>query len=141
LVKGDILALNGRRGPGLFRLLMDSPTPRIEVDMSSAEVVETNGLVDIKLVRTGDVSAPFTVNWATDGGTAQPGLDFVAAAGGVTFGVGEYDHSISLQLLDNALPDGDRTVRLRVTIPNGASLPAASFTILYEDLVFFPCDW
>jgi hypothetical protein len=138
LVKGDILAVNGRRGSGLFRLLIDSPTPRIEVDMSSAEVVETNGLVDIKLVRTGDVSAPFTVNWATEGGAAQPGLDFVAAGGSVTFGVGESDHSISLRLLDNALLDGDRTARLRVTLPNGVSLPAASFTILNDDLGFVP---
>jgi hypothetical protein len=104
--------------------------------MSSATVVETNGLVNITLVRTGDVSAPFTMNWVTDGGTAQPGLDFVAAGGSVPFGVGEYDHSISLRLLDNALPDGDRTVRLRVTLPNGASLPAASFTILNDDLAF-----
>ena len=34
--------------------------------------------------------------------------------------------------------DGDRTVRLRVTLPNGASLPAASFRILNDDLGFVP---
>jgi hypothetical protein len=62
----------------------------------------------------------------------------VAASGSVTFGVGESDHAISLRLLDNASPDGDRTVRLRMTLPNGASLPAASFTILNDDLGFVP---
>ncbi|MSU64499.1 MAG: hypothetical protein EXS31_19275, partial [Pedosphaera sp.] len=138
LVKGDVLAVNGQHGSGLLRLRMDVPTPRIEVDASSAYVIETNGLVSVKLVRTGDVSAPFTVNWATDGGTAQPGVDFVATSGSVTFGAGESDHSISLRLLDNAFPDGDRTVRLRVTLPNGESLPAASFTILNDDLGFVP---
>ena len=46
----------------------------------------------------------------------------MADGGSVTFGVGESDRSISLRLLDNALLDSDRTVRLRVTLPNGASL-------------------
>jgi hypothetical protein len=72
--------------------------------------------------------------------TERIGLDFVAAGGSVTFGVGGSDHSISLRLLDNAVLDGDRTVRLRVTIPNGASLPAASFTILNDELGFVPGD-
>ncbi|MSU62764.1 MAG: hypothetical protein EXS31_10270 [Pedosphaera sp.] len=138
LVKGDVLAVNGQHGSGLLRLRMDAPTPRIEVDASSAYVVETNGLVSVKLVRNGDISAPFTVNWATDGGSALPGVDFVTTSGSVTFGVGESDHSISLRLLDNAFPDGDRTVRLRVMLPNGESLPAVSFTILNDDLGFVP---
>ena len=37
-----------------------------------------------------------------------------------------------------ALLDGDRSVRLRVTLPNGALLPATSFTILNDDLGFVP---
>lgn len=134
----DAMTVSGQRRPGLARLLVNSPAMRIEVDESSAEVLETNGLVSVQLVRTGDTSAPFTVNWATEGGAAQAGADYEPASGSVTFGVDESEKTISLRLLDNTEIDDDHRVKLRLTTPAGSSLPAVSFTIQNDDLGFVP---
>ena len=134
----DAATVNGQRGPGLARLLVNAPAVRIEVDESSTELLETNGLATVQLVRTGDTSAPFTVNWATEGGTAQAGVDYLPSSGSVTFGIDESEKTISLRLLDNTESDGDHSVKLRLASPGGSDLPAVSFMIRNDDLGFTP---
>src|SRR4029079_7192511 len=100
----------------------------------------TNGLVTVQLVRTGDTSVPFTVNWATDGGTARAGADYEPASGCVTFGIDESEKTIALRLLDNTELDDNHSVKLGLTTPAGSSLPAVSFNTQNDDLGFVPGD-
>jgi uncharacterized delta-60 repeat protein len=134
----NVTTVNGQRSPGLARMLLNSPAVWIEVDENSPRVVETNALVTVQLVRTGDTSAPFTVNWATEGGTARAGEDYEPASGTLTFGIDESEKTIALRLLDNNELDDDRSVKLRLTTPAGSSSPAVSLTIQNDDLGFVP---
>jgi hypothetical protein len=81
-----LMSVNGQPGLGVARLQLNLPNPRIEVDAGSAQVLETNGVVNLTLVRTGNTTAPFTVLWETSGGTADPGVDYQPGAGTLTFG-------------------------------------------------------
>ena len=138
LIKGDIGSVNGIPAPGLGSLLINGGSPPVTIDPASTQVRETNGPVNLTLVRTGNNSDPYTVNWATDGGTALPGVDFLAASGTVTFAPNQSDHAISLQLLDNQKLDGDRSARLRLTTLDGTVLPSVTFFISNDDLGFVP---
>jgi hypothetical protein len=138
LIKGDIAVVNGIPAPRLARLLVNGGSPPVTIDPASVQVLETNGLVNITLVRTGNTSDAYTVNWATEGGTALPGVDFVAGSGTITFAPNQSDQSISLQLLDNQTLESDRTVRLRLTTLDGTVLPSVTFFILNDDLGFVP---
>lgn len=138
LVTGDAMTVNGQGAPGPVWLVMDTPSPRLEVDAGSASLGETNGWVSVKLVRPGDTSAPLTVHWATADGTARAGVDFVAASGTVTFNPGERQQTLALQLLDNAEPDEDRELRLRLTEAGGSALPDVALAIVNEDPGFVP---
>lgn len=138
LLKGDIGSVNGMPGAGLGRLLINGGSPPVSIDPASTLVLETNGFVNVTLVRSGNTSSAYTINWATDGGAALPGVDFLEASGTVTFASGESDHTISLQLLDNQKLDGERTVRLRLTTPDGTVLPSVTFVISNDDLGFVP---
>ncbi len=138
LIRGDIAAVNGISAVRLGRLLLNGGSPPVVIDPGSAEIRETNGLVTLTLVRTGNNSEAYTVNWATDRGTALPGVDFLAASGTVTFAPGESTHAISLQLLDNQELDADRTVRLSLTARDGAVLPSVTFIIVNDEIGFLP---
>jgi hypothetical protein len=136
LLQGDFSAVNGQPRPGLARLLLNESGPRVVLDETAPNPAETNGNVRIRLVRTGDNTAPFTVNWTTDGGTARAGVDYITASGTVTFPANEAEQEIVLALLDNGQIDDDRTVRLRLTTPAGASLPPVDVAIAENDLGF-----
>ena len=140
LVAGNVDMPNGQPRRGLAKLAVNVPTPRVEVDAASAVVPENGGKVPVKLVRCGDNAQPFTVTWRTEGGTAQPGSDYLPASGTVTFAANQSVATIELELRDNPLPDGDRTIRLRVepTEPGAPAMPEVELTIANDDLGFLP---
>lgn len=136
LISGDIVTVNGTPIGGLGRLLLNEAPPPVTVDPGSAQLLETNAIVNLTVVRTGPTSGPYTVNWATENGTALAGLDFQHASGTVLFAPGQSTQPIPLQLLDNQRFDGFRTLRLRLTTPEGTVLPTATVTIANDDLGF-----
>ncbi len=132
--------VNGQPRVGLTRLLVKAPLPRFEVDLPSAMVPENGGKVPITLLRCGTNTEPITVAWQTAGGTARPGVDYLPASGTLTFPTNESVATIELELLDNSLPDEDRTVRLRLQgpPPENQPYPVVELTIANDDLGFLP---
>jgi hypothetical protein len=140
LAAGAVLLPNGQPRRGLAKLVVNVPTPRVEVGATSAIVPENGGKAPVKLVRCGDNPQPFTVTWRTEGGTARPGRDYVPASGTLTFAANQSVATIDLELLDNAVADADRTIRLHVgsTEPGAPALPVVELTIANDDLGFRP---
>jgi len=130
--------VNGQPRIGLARLLVKAPLPRFEVDLASAIVPENGGKVPIKLLRCGTNTEPITVTWQTEGGTAKPGVDYLPASGTLTFPANESVATIGLEVLDNAVLDEDRTVRLRLQgpPPENQPYPVVELTIHNDDLGF-----
>ncbi|MBM3882431.1 MAG: hypothetical protein FJ387_22360 [Verrucomicrobia bacterium] len=127
--------VNGQWRASLARLLVEAPLPRFEVDAASARVPENAGQAPISLLRCGPNTEPITVTWRTEGGTARPGVDYVPASGTVTFPADESTATVELEVLDNAVPDADRTVRLHFegAPPSNLEYPPVELTILNND--------
>jgi hypothetical protein len=136
LLSGSFTAVNGHARPNIARLLVHSPPSPVVLDDTTLGVLETNGIVQVKLLRTGETSAPLTVDWNTDGGSARFGIDYVPAAGKLTFQIDQSELYLLLSLLDNPEPAGDRTLRLRMATQAGIDLPPVDLTILEDDLGF-----
>jgi hypothetical protein len=110
------------------------------VDRATAWAPENGGKIPIKLLRCGTNTEPVTVTWRTEGGTAKPGVDYLPASGTLTFAAHESVASIELEVFDNAVPDADRTVRMRLQGPPPSSqeYPPIELTIVNDDLGFLP---
>jgi sugar lactone lactonase YvrE len=81
--------------------------------------------VTVSITRSGDLSAPACVGYATSGGTATPGSDYVPASGKIVFAPGQATDSFPVQLLADGTADPAETIGLQLT---GATGPAALST-------------
>jgi len=105
------------------------------VNFSSAVYTRAENAIDgvatITVARSGDVNSTMTVEFATTfGGTAVPGLDYVPTNSVVTFLPGEIARNVKVQLVNNTVVQGDRTVNLVLRNPVGAFLFSPSLAVL-----------
>ena len=84
------------------------------VQFSSATygAIEDIGTLNISLVRSGGSAGSLTVNYATGGGTATAGQDYMPASGTVTFADGETSKTFGILIVDDATTEPDETVAL-----------------------------
>jgi hypothetical protein len=73
------------------------------------------------------------LNWATNDGSAKSGQDYLAAAGKLTFGVGETSKTFSINTLNDALYDPTRTFSVALTATANTLLGASSATVTVTD--------
>ena len=83
-------------------------------------------------------SVPLVVAYSIGGGTATPGVDYVAVAGAnITFAPGSTSQNITLQLIGDTLQEGDEYFGASFQlIYNGTvqSTATANITILDDDV-------
>jgi len=94
----------------------------IQFTLSSYQVTEGVGTATITVRRTGDTSAPATVQFATSNGSATAGLDYVATNGTLTFPAGQITATFTVSILGDALCDGDETVNLTLSNPSSGNV-------------------
>ncbi len=81
----------------------------------------SDGLATIYVVRTGNVSAAVSVNFATSNGTGSAGRDYTATSGTLSFPTGQLTETFNVTLLDDPGASGStRTVNLALSQPGGA---------------------
>lgn len=102
-------------------------------------VRESDGAATITVRRTGPTNTVVSVEYATADGTAVAGQDYQPAAGTLVFEAGVTEQRFEVPVLNNNRVDGDRTVRLALTNPQGGAvlgrLGSALLTILDDDRV------
>ena len=99
---------------------------------SSAPESQSPG-ISVSLSQTSSV--PITVNYRVIGDTASSN-DYVLPPGPMTFDPGDWAKSLPLSIKDNSLPEPDRTIRLALYDPIGATLDGIkihTYTILDDD--------
>ena len=99
---------------------------------SSAPESQSPG-ISISLSQTSAV--PITVNYRVIGGTASSN-DYALPPGPMTFNPGEWAKSLPLSINDNSIPQPNRTIRLALYDPIGATLDGIkihTYTILDDD--------
>jgi hypothetical protein len=119
----------GARTSAVLKILDDEDTVQFA---AAAYRVAEGGTATITLERSGTIGT-FVVGFATAPGTGQAGVDYVTAAGSVTFGPGVRSRTFSVRTIANTVDEGDRTVTLMlnlVSAPPGADLGDLSTTTL-----------
>jgi hypothetical protein len=87
--------------------------------------------VTINVIRSGDVSGPTTVSYATADGTASAGSDYTAASGTLTFAAGETAKSFSVTIKpDNVYEGVAETFTVALSDPTGGAVLAGPSSML-----------
>ncbi|HTL55238.1 MAG TPA: Calx-beta domain-containing protein [Candidatus Limnocylindrales bacterium] len=143
-------------GDTTFNLNLVNPSPGSQlVPPSSATVTITNDLAGlsfsspaysvnengvsalITVVRSGFTTNTVSVDYLTSDGTGKAGVNYRSVSGTFTFTNGETVKTFSVPVIDNGVPDGDRTVLVSLRNPVGKGVvvapSAATLTIVETD--------
>lgn len=100
-------------------------TSSVAVASASYSVNEAAGTVGVRLVRSGDPSTAFTVNFSTANGTAIAGTDYTAQSSvPVSFAVNQLEATVPVSILNVAGFQADRAFTVSLSSPSGATLGA-----------------
>ncbi|HEY0170384.1 MAG TPA: Calx-beta domain-containing protein [Pyrinomonadaceae bacterium] len=102
------------------------------------EVNESAGQVVLTVVRSGDLSAPSTVSYATSDGTANEVSDYTLTLGTLGFAAGEVEKSFPVLVTNDVFAEPQETFNVTLSAPDGAALDApaaAAVAILQSDTV------
>lgn len=98
----------------------------------SVNVSQSNALITVLFAGSGHGTG--AVDFATGGGTATAGVNYVATNGTLVFAVGVISNSFNVQVLDDGLSQSTQTVNLALLNPRGFALlgnpSAATLTII-----------
>jgi hypothetical protein len=119
--------------------LVSAPQPVLTgVALASASLTarESDATLAVNVTRTGDLSGPTTVSYATSDYTAVAGSDYVATSGTLTFAPGEATKSFNVAVSQDNLYEGDEALTVTLSNPTGGALlagPASAFVTIDDD--------
>jgi len=119
----------------------------VQFSVSPASVNEESGSSEIVVTRTGDVTSPATVNFATAdtaglaacsvvNGKASERCDYGSTAGTLRFAAGETSKSFAIPIVNDVNVEGNETFTVALTSPVGAQLGSTvnvTLTIVDDD--------
>ncbi len=115
----------------------DPPAPgTLQFSADTYSVSETGSDVTITVTRTGGADGLVEVDYATSDGTATVDADYTAATGTVSFADQDTAaKTFTITVLDDALVEGDETVNLALSHPQGTTLgtPATAVLTITDD--------
>lgn len=119
--------------------------PEISFSSSAYAVSEGAGTAVISITLNVSTTVPVTVSYATVGQTALPGVDFLTSTGTLSFPpLSTAVQTFTVPIVDNVSVTPDKTVRLELSDPLGATLglQTAVLTItnndMYDKFVYLP---
>jgi hypothetical protein len=89
---------------------------------STFQTHEGAGTVAVTVERTGGVAGAVSVGYATGGGSATAGTDYVSTSGTLNFADGEESKSFTVAILDDANEESVETIGLALSNPTGGVL-------------------
>jgi len=93
--------------------------------------------VNVKVLRTGDISGAVSVNYATADGTATAGSDYTATSGTLNFAAGELSKTVSIPIINDNLFEGvNETFSLTLSNPSAPAIvttPSINITLQDND--------
>ena len=91
--------------------------------LASSNYVTTSGAgtAYLTVLRTNGSSGAVSVNYATVAGTAQPGVDYGAVNGTVTFNDGDTSENIAVPIINNTAVQGSVNLSVIISNPSGGA--------------------
>ena len=106
----------------------------VSLSAATATVLEDEGPVSLTVRLSVASSEPVTVAYATSDGTATAGEDYVEASDTLRFAPGVTEQSVSVEITDDTVYEGDETFTVTLTDPSNATLgETASAEVTIED--------
>jgi hypothetical protein len=96
----------------------DDNVPGVAFEAAEYSVMQ-GGRAIVAVERTGPVTSPASVHYATSPGTAVPGTNYTDSEGVLTFAAGVRRRTFTVQALSETADEGDTTVLLRLSSPTG----------------------
>lgn len=110
---------------------------RVYFEPNHYTVLESCGRFEVRVVRTGDLDEPCTVNYCTEDGSAVSGSDYVAVRGSLRFNPGEGEKFVTLEVIDDDVFEQDEHffIRLSSTMQAARTLvsPAPATVVILDD--------
>lgn len=109
--------------------------PSVVFGAATARVGESAGSASISVRLSAASQQQVTVQYATSNGSATAPDDYTATSGTLVFGAGQTAGTISVPIVADTLAEGNETLHLALSAPNGATLgaPAAVTLTLADD--------
>jgi glucose/arabinose dehydrogenase len=129
--------LGTRRTVGVTILDDDAGTSIFDLEQAAYQVGENAGTAKITIQRSGDTTIAASVGYTLTGVTAIVGTDFVGGNGVVNFAANETTKTFDVTILDNLLPEPNKTLNVVLNNPTsgilGTQTTAAVVTIQDND--------
>jgi len=113
----------------------DDGVTRIMFDPPHYTVMESVGTFEVTVVREGqDMNTTLQVDYKTEDGTASSDGDYIEAVGTLTFGPGETQKMITLEVLDDDVFEDDEHFYIRISnLRRKDGMPIASMEVTDDD--------
>ena len=119
-VAGAICTADGRALSNTSSVTVGGP---VRIRIAGAKAREgKDASLDFAVTLNRAASHEVSVDYATEDGTAAAGADYTAVSGTLVFAAGETAKTVSVPLLDDAIDEGNETMRLKLSNPQGAYL-------------------
>ena len=116
--------------PAVATLAIGDAQPTVEFAAPTFAAKEGAARATVTVLRSGPLTGTATVSYATSDGTALQGVDYVPAAGVLTFGPGAASRTFGVDLLNNSLDQAVPTILLSLSGPAGAVLGGQATAVL-----------
>jgi photosystem II stability/assembly factor-like uncharacterized protein len=127
-------------GRGAYELRTVGPSS-IGFGTSSVGTPENSGSVTLTVIRTGDLSLPAQVNYATVDGSASDRSDYTVALGTLRYEPGETSHTIEVFITNDVLSEPIETFSVSLSNPVNmtlGSVSSATVNITSDDVAPLP---
>jgi len=113
----------------------DDGITRIMFDPPHYTVMESVGTFEVTIVREGgDLNTTVQVDYKTEDGTASSEGDYIEAVGTLTFGPGETQKMVTLEVLDDDVFEDDEHFYIRISnLRRKDGMPISSITVADDD--------
>ncbi len=102
----------------------------LEFSSSTYSAAEDGTSVTITVDRTGGSDGVVSVDYATSDETAAAGSDYTAAGGTLTFANGQTSNTFTVNIIDDSVHEGDKTVNLTLSNATGGATLGTQKTAL-----------
>jgi hypothetical protein len=113
--------------------ITDNDASTVSFTTNAVTLAETNVSVTLTVVRSGATNTAVTIDFATTNVTASAGSDYAATNGTFSFAPGETNNTLTIELADDLLYEGNETFRVILSGITNSAVGTGTNTVSITD--------